>query len=116
MFEPSPDCRKEIAKRPSLRNASVIPAAVGAQAGRAFLFFSAPTDGSASLHRREDTFFDGHTYSQIEVDTVTIDDIIKAQQIEFIDFLKMDIEGHELFALHGAKDALAERRIGAMLF
>jgi FkbM family methyltransferase len=50
------------------------------------------------------------------VDTVTIDDIIKAQQIEFIDFLKMDIEGHELFALHGAKDALAERRIGAMLF
>src|ERR1017187_4572149 len=116
MFEPSPECRKEIANRPSLRNASVIPAAVGAQAGRAFLFFSEPTDQSASLYRREDAFFQDRTYSQIEVDTVTIDDVIKAQLIEFVDFLKMDIEGHELFALHGAKDALSERRIGAMLF
>jgi hypothetical protein len=36
--------------------------------------------------------------------------------LEFVDFLKMDIEGHELFALRGAETALKEHRIGALLF
>jgi FkbM family methyltransferase len=116
IFEPSPVCREQIANKPQLRDATIIPAAVGERAGRAILHFSRPTDGSASLHRREDTFFEGRAYTQIEVDVVTIDDVMRAQQLKFIDFLKMDIEGHELFALQGAKAALSERRIGALLF
>jgi FkbM family methyltransferase len=116
IFEPSPACLERIADRPLLQNSIIIPAAVGAQPGKALLHFSQPTDGSASLHLREDSFFEDRTYSQIEVDVVTIDGVIKDQQLEFVDFLKMDIEGHELFALLGAKTALAEKRIGALLF
>jgi FkbM family methyltransferase len=116
LFEPSPFCREKIAARPELCHVTVTPAAVGEKAGKALLHFSQPTDGSASLHAREDSFFEDRTYSQIEVDVVTIDDFIASHQLEFIDFLKMDIEGHELFALQGAKKALAERRIGALLF
>lgn len=116
MLEPSPGCRAEIATKSSLNNAIVIPAAASAHAGKASLYFSDPTDGTASLHRRGDTFFHDLTYSQMEVETVTIDDIIKSWKLDFIDFLKMDIEGNELFALHGASDALSKRLIGAMLF
>jgi len=116
LFEPSPACREQIAKRPQLDNATIVPAAVGERAGKALLHFSQPTDGSASLHPREDTFFEDRTYAQLEVDVITLDDFIKARQLEFVDFLKMDIEGHELFALLGAKTALSERRIGALLF
>jgi FkbM family methyltransferase len=116
LFEPSPACCKEIAKRPQLRNASVVQAAIGDRTGKALLFFSEPTDGTASLHRRGDTFFEDLNYHQLEVDVLTIDEFIKAHKLPFVDFLKMDVEGNELFALHGAKDALSERRIGALLF
>jgi FkbM family methyltransferase len=116
LFEPSPVCRERIALRPQLADATLIPAAVGEKAGKALLHFSQPTDGSASLHQRKDTFFEDRTYTQIEVDMVTIDDVIRERQLEFVDFLKMDIEGHELFALRGAETALKEHRIGALLF
>jgi FkbM family methyltransferase len=116
LFEPSPTCCEEIAKRPQLRNANIVQAAIGERMGKAHLFFSEPTDGSASLHRRGDTFFEDLDYSQVEVDVLTIDDFIKANKVAFVDFLKMDVEGHELFALNGAKTALSERRIGALLF
>jgi FkbM family methyltransferase len=116
IFEPSPGCLTEIRNRPRLRNANIIAAAVGGMAGTALLNFSEPTDVSASLHPRGDTFFEDRIYSQREVEVVTIDDVIKAHKLEFVDFLKMDIEGHELFALQGALAALSERRIGALLF
>lgn len=47
---------------------------------------------------------------------VTLDSVIASERIEFVDFAKLDIEGHELFALRGAREALAERRIGALSF
>jgi len=37
-------------------------------------------------------------------------------KVEFVDFMKMDIEGHEVFALRGAKRALAAGKIGALSF
>src|SRR5205814_2283292 len=49
-------------------------------------------------------------------DIGTIDDVIQREGIAFVDFMKMDIEGYELFALRGAKQALAEHRIGALAF
>jgi|ERR1035438_1127394 FkbM family methyltransferase len=116
MFEPLPGCRDQIANKQSLRNAQIVPAAVGEQAGKARIYVSESTDESASLYPRKEVFFKGRTYSELEVDVVAIDDVIKNEQLEFVDFLKMDIEGHELFALHGAKDALREHRIGALLF
>lgn len=116
LFEPLPACRDQIATKKLPSTASVVPAAVGEHAGKASIHFSRPTDGSASLHPREDSFFEDRTYAQLEVNVITIDGFMKEQQLEFVDFLKMDIEGHELFALHGAEAALSEHRIGALQF
>lgn len=46
-----------------------------------------------------------------EVQVTTLDDFIKQRGITRIDFLKMDIEGGEVFALRGMKEALRQKII-----
>jgi FkbM family methyltransferase len=115
MCEPNPTSQAEIRKR-NLTTAVLVPFAVGDRTGSAVLFSSRDHDGSASLHERVDTYFGTRTYEKIEVGTTTIDQIAEEHALDFIDFIKMDIEGHELFALRGAQKCLAERRIGGLLF
>lgn len=115
LFEPSPACRAEIARR-GLPNAEIVPAAVGAEPGTATLHFSHPTDGTASLHPRRDSYFQEKRYETATVDVVTIDGFLAARGLAFVDFLKMDIEGHELEALMGAREALRRGAIGALSF
>lgn len=43
-----------------------------------------------------------HDGPLLQVSTVTIDDFVKGEKIERVDFIKMDIEGSELKALQGA--------------
>lgn len=115
MFEPSPHCQKLLSDL-LLPNATLIPCAIGESNGESFLNFSSGTDGSASLHKREDSYFQGKEYAQEKVSVKTIDSVIQEQEIDFVDFMKMDIEGHELFALKGAEMALKSRKIGALSF
>jgi FkbM family methyltransferase len=51
-----------------------------------------------------------------EIDLISGDDYIKANKIEFIDVLKLDIEGAELSAIKGCKNALAEKKIRLIQF
>jgi FkbM family methyltransferase len=113
--EPSPTSQAEIRKL-NLPNSTLLPYAVGERAEKAVLYTSRDCDGSASLHARVDTYFSTRSYQAINVETITIDEIAESNQLDFIDFIKMDIEGHELFALRGAQKCLANRRIGALLF
>lgn len=115
MCEPSPTSQAEIRKL-SLPNTALLPFAVGQRAEKAVLYSSRDHDGSASLHARVDTYFSKRTYEAIDVETIAIDEIAETNHLDFIDFIKMDIEGHELFALRGAQKCLASRRIGALLF
>ena len=115
LFEPSADCRREIGKKGFAR-AEVVPCAVGESAGKASLHVSAEFDHSASLHAREDSYCAGTEYRTVEVEVVALDDFIDSRGIPFVDFVKMDIEGHELFALRGVKRALEGGRIGALSF
>jgi FkbM family methyltransferase len=46
-----------------------------------------------------------------KIDTLTIDSLCAARNIEVIDILKMDIQGGELMALRGAKDMLSRGAI-----
>jgi hypothetical protein len=50
------------------------------------------------------------------VPVVTIDSVIEDKKLDRIDFMKMDIEGHELFALKGAMQALEAHKIKALSF
>jgi hypothetical protein len=55
-------------------------------------------------------------YTTAEVEVSTIDQVIESQKIDFVDFMKMDVEGHKLFALRGTWQSLASRKIGALSF
>ena len=115
MFEPSSQCWPEIEKR-GFATAELIRSAVGEQAGKAKLHVSSDFDHSASLHSRADSYCRDNDYRGVEIDVTTIDDFMAARGIDWVDYVKMDIEGHELFALRGARRALEGHKIGAFAF
>src|SRR5690606_32511609 len=90
MFEPSPECQARIASA-AIPSSKLIPSAVGEFSGQAVLNFSSAFDGSASLHARDDSYFADRTYSSCEVGVITLDQVIASENLEFVDFLKMDI-------------------------
>ena len=49
--------------------------------------------------------------TKLNVEAITIDEVIKLNNISNIDILKFDIQGGELMALHGAQNALRQQKI-----
>ena len=49
--------------------------------------------------------------AEIEIDTTKIDDFCSAEEIPYIDILKLDVEGAEIQVLSGAQKKLSERAI-----
>lgn len=91
-------------------------AALGDHEGTADLHQVPGLDGLSSLHRR-DLAAHGMDMTKSEVvQVVTLDGYCEANDIERIDFLKMDVEGHEMSVLDGAKGLLLERRIERIQF
>jgi len=56
----------------------------------------------------------GATITQV-VAAIDLDGYCQSQGVEFIDFLKVDVEGMEPYVLQGARTLLKERRIAAIL-
>ncbi len=52
----------------------------------------------------------------VEVPTVTLSGFCKAQKLERIDYLKLDVEGAEILALEGARELLAKKAIRFLQF
>jgi len=80
------------------------------------LYSDSPTSGLASLHQRQESNFKNNKFTSFVVDTITIDEIVSEYNLEYIDFIKIDIEGHELEALKGAGKSLASGIIKALTF
>jgi FkbM family methyltransferase len=70
-------------------------------------------DGSemASVHEKVITEFHGVDSIKINVEMKTIDTIMKEESIDCIDFLKIDVEGHELAVVQGAREAINKGQI-----
>jgi FkbM family methyltransferase len=113
LFEPAPACQAAIAAL-RLSNAIIIPAAVGQRKETATLHTCDPTAEIASLYARRSS--PELKFSPVEVPVVRLDDVIAELHIETVDFLKMDIEGGELDALHGATTSLRAGTIRALSF
>jgi FkbM family methyltransferase len=82
-------------KAHGLTNVIAINAAVGAEAATVSLNFQAGDAGST--HVSSAKFRD-----RLTVEQVTLDEILGSLGIEHIDYLKVDVEGFELFVLKGA--------------
>ncbi len=115
-FEPSQRCQA-ILRSLNLPQTTLIEAAVSDKPGIATLHD--PQEGPsmiASLHPRREANFRRYKFIERTVKIVTIDEVIAEFEIEAVDFMKLDIEGHELAALRGAKDSLESKRIKALAF
>lgn len=95
----------------------VVNVALSNRTGSATLYASRPGSGSASLKLR-DLRHRGRIHGSVRetVDIVTLDEFAAERGIDRIDFLKMDVEGHELSVLHGARGLLKACRIRALAF
>ena len=109
-FEPSPDnyakCRKMIQDVP-LPNFQLVNAGLSSRSGTAV--FDAQIGGSSCIvpdRSGSDPVEDGVSHT-ISVQAVAIDDIVGDRTVGFI---KMDIEGAEFDALHGAKNTIVRNK------
>ena len=114
-FEPNIDCQRRVESL-KLDSVTIVSAAVGGTCGTVPFFISDQASNISSIHERHDTNWNHLTYREELVPVTTIDAFLGQHMIEFIDFVKMDIEGHEFEALKGAQETLRARKIGAMSF
>ena len=115
LFEPAGYCLEGLNKV-RLPNATILNFAVSDRDGSKALYISTQASGLASLHERRDVSVVQYDYEKVEVVTRSLDSIASEYGISSIDLLKMDIEGHELSALHGAKLLLSRRAVKALTF
>jgi FkbM family methyltransferase len=90
--------------------------ALGSEAGRMVLHFDRDGSGLASLYQRDLTHHGLAFDQQVEVTVDTLDHLTRKHGLDVIDFLKLDLEGHELEALRGAERMLGENAIRAIAF
>jgi len=95
---------------------SLEPVAVGSSAGSMDLYFDQQGSGLASLYERDIRHVGAKLSQSVSVPVATIDAIAEKYGFDFIDYLKLDLEGHELEALKGAGSLLASGKIGAITF
>ena len=116
LFEPQPGCQKIILDQ-NIPNSILIPKAVSSKTTQVEFYSDSDTTSClASLHERQESDFKKHKFISLTVDTITIDEIVSEYNLEYIDLIKMDIEGHELEALKGAGKSLASGMIKALTF
>jgi FkbM family methyltransferase len=116
-FEPSEACRNHIQKLGLSR--TLLPFAIGSHRGEVEFYHGSaidPVDCSASLYRRRDSRWGEYEYQVTSVQMNTIDNIISDYSLDFVDFIKMDIEGNEYEALKGAASSLRAQKIGSISF
>jgi len=115
-FEPHPGTRKELAKvlaLNELENVTVVPCALSSKTGAVTLYYVG-NHKLSSLAPVKDTNYGENKTMISEVDT--IDHYCTQQQIDHIDFLKIDVEGFEYDVLLGAQRMLQNHAIKTVQF
>ena len=108
-FEPLPGAFAQLSRVPGITAHQV---ALGAEPGTATLHFDPDATVLSSLHDRA-----GMGLAQtVDVEVTPLDAFADAHGIGRIDFLKIDVEGHEKDVIAGASQRLHDGRIGVVQF
>lgn len=117
-FEPQPLNFSKL-KQLSSKKIKIFELALGAKEGKFFLFDRKDCpDGSehASLYREVISDIHYQAVKRYPVKVTTLDNIVKKEKLNKIDFLKIDTEGNELEVLKGAKELLKSNKITCIHF
>jgi FkbM family methyltransferase len=110
-FEPHPELVRRLRWNVSLNRADVRveQCALAADSGEVWM-----TRGSDLVNVAQ-TASEADGPHALVLQTVTLDDYLQGQQIDFVDVLKLDVEGYELMALRGADQALQNGLVGCVV-
>jgi FkbM family methyltransferase len=97
-------------------NVVIEQAAIGSTIGELTLYADSLGSTLASLYDRDLTHVGSKMARQGVVHVTTLDALAELHSLHSIAFLKLDLEGHELEALNGAKDLLGRKAIDAIAF
>lgn len=114
-FEPGSGMRRKL-QTISFPAFEIVPRAVSDESASSVLYGSTDAPGLSSLHQRRLEHFGMHHEPLEEVETITLDDFFGEQGLLRADFVKLDIEGHEIHALNGAVKTLRSGAIRALSF
>jgi FkbM family methyltransferase len=118
-FEPHPKTFGELKSSADKYGFGAFNAACGAKSGRLTLYDygNAPGSQHATLHiGAMDLHENTANLSKCEVEVTTIDDFARSQNLQNIDLLKIDTEGHEFAVLQGAALCIEQKKIKAIHF
>lgn len=116
-FEPSQYTFEKLKERLNHHsNFHLFNLGLGNQNTQMSLFSNQPASGIASLYQRKLDHFGVTLHSNETVKIRTLDSFCQENQISKIDFLKLDVEGHELHVLEGAKQLLESKAIHFIQF
>jgi FkbM family methyltransferase len=114
-FEPTSRRFKILVERNFGERAVLNNFGLGDKPAQTKIYYNA-SGGSNSLYPQR---YNGQSYSEPDVETVTIstiDSYCREHGIEYVDFIKMDIEGYEMAAIRGAEQMLRAGNVGVIQF
>lgn len=115
-FEPSAAYFQELGKQVDPTRAHLINLGLGERNEQLTLYRFENRPGLASVFDRNLEHYAIKKADEEQISLVRLDDFCDQHAIKEIDFLKLDIEGNELFALRGAGRLIEERKIRFIQF
>lgn len=118
-FEPSPATFSRLSTRPFPGKVVLNNIGLGSARGAGELLVFGDGSGMNSLYRREGLEAGWGVKPQERREKVTLDTIdgyCRDRSVERVDYLKVDVEGHELEVFKGARAMLETGRIGQVQF
>lgn len=117
-FEPHPVTFRKLKEHTSSLNIHTSNVAVGASTGSLKLYDYANNDGSSHASLYKAVIEDIHKAKSTEytIDVITLDDFCHQANIDKIDLLKIDTEGHELEVLKGGEVLIKAGKVDLIHF
>ncbi len=116
IFEPAKALAKDLMNKFKNFPVLVFNVAFGEKTGESVLFSDSPGSGLASLLNRDLGHLRASLHFTETVMVTTLDSFCEKNQIEKIDFLKLDVEGYEFSVLKGAAAMLKNKKIRFIQF